>query len=135
MISVRLLDARTSFRPREAVEGSVSWSSTDPVRSVAVRLLWETKGEGEPDSEVVAEADFAEPGYASEKEFRLVLPAVPYSFAGNLVSLIWRVEAVLEPTAETASAEIVVSPSGREIRLYPAEVSAPVAAAPPPVSA
>jgi hypothetical protein len=45
------------------------------------------------------------------------LPLAPYSFSGKLISLIWGLELVLEPSQETARFEFTLSPTGEEIML------------------
>ena len=41
----------------------------------------------------------------------------PWSFVGELITLVWAIEAVVEPGDHAARIEIAVSPTGRPIRL------------------
>jgi hypothetical protein len=52
-----------------------------------------------------------------EQRVSLRAPSGPYSFSGRLISLLWALEAVAEPGGEVARREIVLSPSGEEVRL------------------
>ena len=122
-IRVDLAEGRTAYRPGEAVEGTVSWSldpTDDAVGSVDVHLLWFTRGKGDRDSKVVATERLEEaPSGSGRREFRLRLPAAPYSVSGKLVSIVWAVEVVLSPTDRAERTEITMSPSGREVLLHP----------------
>lgn len=115
-LHLELADSKTKYRPGEAVEGVAFWELAAPPQSVEIRLFWHTQGKGTVDVEVVQ----SQPAPAAQKDrrpFRFVLPAGPYSVSGTLVSIVWGVELVAEPSGESASVEIVVSPTGEEIRL------------------
>ncbi len=117
-----LADGRTDYRPGEEVVGSVSWSlafGEEPVEAAEVHLLWFTRGKGDRESEVVASRRLAGSTTSEHRDFRLRLPAGPYSVRGKLVSIVWAVEAVLEPGGQANRIEITVSPTGREIALHP----------------
>ena len=47
------------------------------------------------------------------------LPNGPYSFIGDLVSLSWALELIVEPAGETFRREIALAPDGKVIHLYP----------------
>jgi len=127
-IEIGLEGSRASFRPGEEVAGAVAWSVAEepgseataaaPERAV-VRLAWFTRGKGDRDSGVAAEVELPEPAASDRRDFRLRLPEGPYSVSGKLVSVVWVVEAILEPGERAQHVEIVVSPTGREVRLYP----------------
>ena len=125
-IRLDLVEGRTAFRPGEEVRGVVSWSfdgADAPPASVEVHLLWYTRGKGTQDSEVVATESpgdvAALGGLSGALDFRLRLPASPYSVSGKLVSIVWAVEAVIDPGARAERVEITVSPTGREVLLHP----------------
>ncbi len=115
-LKVELDEGRTSFRPGEVVRGTASWSLEAPPSSVEVQLIWFTQGKGNRDVGSV-ESVPAIPGAEGRHAFAFTLPNGPYSFSGTLVSLLWAVEVVALPASEAALAELVVSPSGREILL------------------
>jgi hypothetical protein len=116
-LRVELDEGRASFRPGEVVRGTASWSLDAPPAAVEVRLIWFTQGKGDRDVGLVESVPAAAPGAEGGLSFAFTLPDGPYSFSGTLVSLLWAVEAVALPASDAASAELVVSPSGREILL------------------
>lgn len=139
-IQVELEDGRTTYRPGEEVRGWVLWdleagtgsdAGAPPPESAQVRLVWLTRGRGDRDSDVVATQELPAPASADRRELRLRVPADgPYSFSGTLISLIWAVEVVIEPGGRAVREEIVVSPTGREIRLGTEPEPEPEAAEP-----
>lgn len=127
-MEIELEGGRTAFRPGEEVAGRVLWlieeeaegsDGPSPVESAEVRLVWFTRGRGDRDSSIVAAENLLRPEAADRRTFRLPLPAGPYSVSGKLLSVVWAVEAVLEPGSRAARTEIVVSPTGREVLLHP----------------
>ena len=116
-LQLELVDGKTQYRPGEAVEGVAFWELDAPPKSVEVRLFWRTQGKGTVDVEVVQSLPQSGVGAGDRRPFRFVLPPGPYSVSGVLVSIVWGVELVTEPSADSASVEITVSPTGEEIRL------------------
>ncbi len=120
MLSIALRDGRDRYAPGETLEGSLSWSLDHEPEALEVRLFWHTSGKGTRDVGVVDVLRLSRPGVASEGgTFRFLLPDGPYSFSGTLITLAWAVEAVVEPSLESAALGLVVSPTGREIVLTP----------------
>ncbi len=119
-IRVELDGGRSAYRPGDEVAGTVSWDLGDEApESAEVRLAWYTRGRGDRDSEVVAAQALEAPAPAERRSFRFRLPDGPYSFSGKLISLVWTVEAVVEPESRAGRVELVVSPTGEEILLHP----------------
>lgn len=116
-ITVETRDGATAFAPEEEVEGTVSWHFDRPAKSVELRLLWYTEGKGDQDSQIAATVPFASPGENEVRPFRVRLPAGPFSFSGQLISLVWALEAVAEPGDRAERLPITVSPARREIVL------------------
>ena len=106
-----------AFKPGEVLSGSVRWNFPEPQDELELRLLWYTKGKGSEDVEVVKSEAFDNPGSSGERPFQLVLPNSPYSFSGKLISLLWVVELVAEPSGDSIHKEIVIAPSKEEIQL------------------
>jgi len=119
-IEIGLEDGRTAYRPGEEVTGAVAWAieEGEPPASAEVRLVWFTRGHGDPSSELVAAAELPSPAALDRREFSLRLPEGPYSFTGKLITLVWAVEVVVEPGGRSEREEIVVSPTGRLVRLH-----------------
>ena len=118
-IDVSTRDGRLAFRPGETIEGTVSWRLDEAPRSVELRLFWYTEGKGDRDLEIVTTFPFEAPGAEDRRGFRLEAPAEPWSFSGKLISLTWALEAVAEPGAKAGRTEILISPTGSEVRLHP----------------
>lgn len=122
MIQVETRDGVTSFRPGDDVSGRAWWQLDRPPEEIVARLFWYTQGKGTQDIVIVQEEAFPAPGARDRREFSFCLPEGPYSFSGNLISLIWAVEVVAMPGEEAARVELTVSPTGDELRV---EVPAP----------
>ena len=86
-------DAR--YRPGETVSGAVEWSFPAVPHGASLCLRWRAEGKGTPDAGVAIAVQFEEVRAADGRTFRLVLPIMPYSFSGNFLSIVWRVELVV----------------------------------------
>ncbi len=110
-------DGRTSFRPGETIDGAIGWELSAAPAAIEVRLFWQTRGKGTTDVTVVDRVRVEGPALQGAHPFQFVAPAEPPSFSGQLVSLIWSLEAVVLRQGPTASLDIVIAPDGREILL------------------
>jgi len=121
--SLRILleGKRTGFRPGDEIKGRAEWSLDAPPEKVEVHLCWLTRGKGTEDMEVVR-VETCGPTPNGQREFTFRAPNEPYSFSGQLISLIWAVELVIEPADQCERVEITIGPEAREIVL-PATVS------------
>lgn len=104
----------TSRKPREVLELLAEWSLPSTPQSLEARLFWFTRGKGTEDVGVVATERMPAAAHGRQR-VRFTLPEAPYSFSGQLISLIWAVELVADKTA--ARWEFVLAPEGREIAL------------------
>ena len=122
MIQVETRDGVTSFRPGDEVSGRAWWEFEMRPREVVARLFWCTEGKGTQDVVVVETETFPAPERQDERKFSFRLPGGPFSFSGNLISLIWGVEVVAQAVTgeESAHVEFIFSPDGDELRV-PAE--------------
>ncbi len=107
---------KTDFAAGETISGVVSWHGSQDVRTAEVRLFWQTQGKGSNDVGVAAVETLDLPGPSGQREFSFVAPPAPPSFSGQLISLVWGVELVLDPGG-SASQNIVIAPGGKEILL------------------
>lgn len=114
---VEIVDAARGFLPGESLQVNALWALPSAPRSVEVRLCWTTQGKGTVDVEVVASHAVAQPAQAGRESFVFQLPASPYSCSGRLVSLVWLVEIVAEPSGQSANAEFVMGPGRKEVVL------------------
>jgi hypothetical protein len=122
MSDIRIdLDGATAREPGKEISGTVHWTLPTPPQSIHTRLFWYTEGKGDRDLSVVDESSLNVSTAAGSTPFRFRLPAGPYSFSGNLISLIWAIEAVAEPGEETARMELTIGPGGREARIDTSE--------------
>lgn len=116
-LKILLRDERRNFRPGETVEGVAGWRLDQAPQSIELRLFWFTRGKGTEDVGVVNRLCFDAPQREEGRRFSFALPAEPYSFSGQLISLIWALELVAEPGERSTRVELVLSPTGREILL------------------
>lgn len=115
-LRIDLDGGRNAFAPGETLAVRVAWHLASPPKRLELRLFWYTEGKGTQDVEIV-ERHPLEGGAFGEQRVSLRAPSGPYSFSGRLISLLWALEAVAEPGGEVARREIVLSPSGEEVRL------------------
>jgi hypothetical protein len=118
-IDLSLAGGRASFAPGEILEADALWALSVAPKTIEARLFWRTRGKGTEDIGLVQRESVPSPISAGEHRFRFTLPAGPYSFSGKLISLLWAIELVAEPGGKVARCEFVLSPSGREIVLFP----------------
>lgn len=109
-------DGTTARRPGDQLEVEASWRLPEPPASLEARLIWFTRGKGTQDVGVVESKPIGEPRAKGQERIRFKLPDSPYSFSGQLVSLIWAVE-VVASGGEVGRWEFVLAPDGREILL------------------
>jgi hypothetical protein len=117
-LEIMLRDERRNFRPGETLEGTAVWRLDTPPKSIELRLFWFTRGKGTEDVGVVNKLRFDAPQLTEGRDFSFTLPAEPFSFSGELISLIWGLELVVEPGSHSTRVELVMSPSGEEILLH-----------------
>lgn len=118
LLEVHFADGRDFYSPGEEVAGTVRWRLPEPPRSgLEVRLFWSTRGRGDRDFAVVASEAIEAAAAHGEQRFRFQLPAGPYSFSGQLVSLLWAVELVAVDEDIAGHAELVMGPGGCEARI------------------
>lgn len=108
---------RRVFAPGDELAGTVHWRLGEAPVGVSLRLFWQTQGRGDSDVDVVEEESFEAPGTDDRRPFRFRLPEGPYTFSGQLISLVWGLELVAEPAGALAHVEILVSPTGGEVVL------------------
>lgn len=118
MSRVEIHLGRTAFEPGDVVDFRVEWDAgNEPPSEVLISLLWHTAGKGSEDVEVVEQVKVEQPSRWGEHQASFRLPAFPWSFSGRLVSLVWAVEASVEPKGGVERTDIVSAPGGEEIRL------------------
>ena len=116
-LELQLANSKTKYRPGERLEGVAFWNLPDAPKSIELRFYWRTQGKGTVDLEVIRSVKFDGPPASDRRAFSMDLPAGPYSVSGKLVSIVWGVELVAEPQGDSDNVEIVLSPTGEEVRL------------------
>jgi hypothetical protein len=116
-ITLQTADGRQACTPGAELRGSVTWELEKPATRMEVRLFWFTRGKGTTDVQVVKIDRVDVMTLRGRHDFRFVLPQEPYSFSGKLISLVWAVEAIIEPGERMARLELVLAPEAREIQL------------------
>lgn len=119
-LKILLREQRTAFRPGEMIEGVAGWRLDKEPRSVELRLFCFTRGKGTEDVLVINNQTFDAPQLEEGRKFSFTLPSQPWSFSGQLVSLIWALELVVEPGSQSTRVEFVLAPDGEEIQLHAA---------------
>jgi hypothetical protein len=120
-VRIDLENGRTAFLPGEELTGTVSWSldpGEKPAESAEVHLLWFTRGKGTRDADVIAtERLEGAPSRSDRRDFRFRLPVGPYSVSGKLVSIVWAVEAVLDPRPRAERVGLTVTTTGAGVHV------------------
>lgn len=125
---VRLDLSGAAYRPGETLSGTISWTLSQPVAYLDLRLRWYTQGKGSAEKRVVQILTWQSPDQRDTKRFEIRLPAWPHSFSGKYIALKWEVDAAMRlPAGERRSLrqwlkkgggkgeEIVISPTGRPL--------------------
>ena len=116
-LKIHLAEDRAAFEPGEELSGSASWQLEKPPHGIELRLFWFTRGRGIEDAGVVQTRRFEQPLHAETRSFRFRLPEAPYSFSGQLISLVWALELVVERSKEVARQEIILAPRKQQVQL------------------
>lgn len=121
--SIKLDDESGRHHPGETVTGTVEWSLGQVPVVATLKLLWRTEGKSWPaDTAVAGEMHFDDPRAADRRAFRLILPVMPYSYSGSILSIVWHVEFVMRfrwrPQKTVASRVVTMSPTGDPIDPY-----------------
>jgi hypothetical protein len=120
-LTIDIEDMNMSFQPGQTIRGQVQWHLGQEPKKASLRLLWYTMGKGAEDVGVVQSVEFDTPAATDTRRFDFKLGVGPYSFSGQLVSLVWTLE--LEVGGQCVRRDITVSPDGREIKLYPEAIA------------
>jgi hypothetical protein len=118
-LEIQTRDGKTRFRPGEEITGTVSWALDKAPTSVELRLFWYTQGKGTTDFGVTEIVPFPAAAQTDRRDFSALLPAMPYSFSGKLISLIWALELIAQPGKQSTRLDLIMSPTGEEITLQP----------------
>ena len=102
-------------QPFQKLSGRVRATGQNKAASLELRIFWFTRGRG--DEEASIQHRIAIEPQHSVSEFSWQLPATPYSFAGQLITLAWAVELVDKKENSLDLVPFLLSPSGEELQL------------------
>jgi len=116
-VELQLRNDPGALVPGEVLEGSVGWGLDSAPSSAVLRLFWYSAGRGSMDVEIVEELTL--PAHRAEicGDFRIPLPNAPYSFRGQLVSLRWAMELVIDRGKHVKRIDLTVSPWVEQVTL------------------
>ena len=117
LLQIQLANSQTAFSPGENVHGTASWELEAAPKKAELNLVWNTQGKGTTDIEIVQTVTFNEPLTRDTRGFTIKLPDSPYTFSGQLISLLWNLELSIEPGDHCEALEITVAPGGKEVLL------------------
>jgi hypothetical protein len=116
-LKIEIAGGRTAFEPGDELAGQATWQLNKLPHTVELRLFWFTSGAGNQDIGVVETVRFEQFSMNDSRSFRFRLPAAPYSFEGNLITLNWALELVGSPFKEVERVEVVIAPGGKAVQL------------------
>ncbi len=116
-LRLHISENHTAFTPGETITGTAVWQVENRPQKAELNLIWSTRGKGTQDVEIIETIPFPDPQARDSRPFRLQLPAAPYSFSGQLISLVWTLELNLDPGDHHAAEEIILAPGGQEVLL------------------
>ena len=114
---VHIAEGKTAFSPGETIGGAVSWEVEAPPRKAELNLIWSTRGKGTGDIGIAQTVPFPQPQARDTRSFAFHLPQAPYTFSGQLISLIWNLELSIDPGDHSEAVELTIAPGGREVLL------------------
>ena len=124
----RTRDGLTHYLPGEEVAFSVEIIPEEDVsfRSLTVGIAWHTEGKGDRDEEIVQSSVMKDGvltgGVPLSDNFSFTLPDRPWSYAGELVNIIWAVKIAIDiPKARDIVHEepFVMAPDPGQVRSEP----------------
>ena len=118
-------DNRTHYKPGERIEGTVAWTTEDHPSEALLCLFWHTAGKGDRDVGIAVNMPFDDPSPRDERPFSIQAPPAPYSFSGQLITLTWSIELVVNPGDRVERLDLVISPTAEEIALAHPEAPSP----------
>ena len=104
-----------NHQPFQNLKGRVRLAAPSTAQSLELRIFWFTRGRGDEEAEILHRIELNPQQLLSD--FSWQLPAAPYSFAGQLITLAWAVEVVDENEQSLDLVPFLLSPSGEEIQL------------------
>lgn len=120
-LTLRINQDPTTLVPGQVIDGVAGWRLDDAPRDALLRLFWFTEGKGTCDVGVVEELTL--PHHLAELSgtFRFTIPAAPYSFCGQLITLKWAIELLVDKGDLVERLDLIVSPWVEQVSLKKVE--------------
>jgi hypothetical protein len=116
-MTIEIEGSRRAFSPGDTLSGRVTWTLESDPKDAELRLFWYTAGKGTQNVGVENAIVFDNPTRRESRDFRMILPNAPFSCSGSLVSIIWALELIIEPSGLTERVNITLAPGGHEVIL------------------
>lgn len=120
-LTLRINQDPNTLVPGQVIDGVAGWRLDDAPRDAIIRLFWFTEGKGTCDVGVVEELSL--PHHLAELSgtFRFTIPAAPYSFCGQLITLKWAIELLVDKGDLVERLDLIVSPWVEQVSLKKVE--------------
>jgi hypothetical protein len=120
-LTLRINQDPNTLVPGQVIDGVAGWRLDDAPRDAILRLFWFTEGKGTCDVGVVEELTL--PHHLAELSgtFRFTIPAAPYSFCGQLITLKWAIELLVDKGDLVERLDLIVSPWVEQVSLKKVE--------------
>ena len=120
-LTLRINQDPNTLVPGQVIDGVAGWRLDDAPKDALLRLFWFTEGKGTCDVGVVEELTL--PHHLAELSgtFRFTIPAAPYSFCGQLITLKWAIELLVDKGDLVERLDLIVSPWVEQVSLKKVE--------------
>ena len=105
------------FAPGETLVFTLARAASAPAGPLTVQLGWFTEGRGTRDAGIAWSEYLAGLRPGTDRSFEVGLPGVPWSFAGQLVSVAWLLEVLDAKRRPLVTVPLVVAPGGVAVGL------------------
>ncbi len=109
-ISLKTEGDSRGFAPGEVVRGEITWDLESEPEHIELHAIWHTEGKGTRDAGLVVTRRFDTVSRRDEVHFEIKMPQAPYSYEGNLISIVWLLEAVAMPSGKATQVPITLGP-------------------------
>lgn len=116
-LALQLNQDPATLVPGQVIDGTAGWQLEDPPRLAMLRLFWYTEGRGTQDVGIAEELELPAGQAIGQGAFRFTVPDAPYSFQGQLVTLKWAIELVLNKGKHVERLDLIVSPWVEQVKL------------------
>ena len=114
---IRIEGEKPRFKPGDLLKGYSTWTPELQVENAEIRLFWFTEGLGTQDIGIADVVKLPEPITSNHFPFEFSLPDHPYSMDGNLFSISWALELVMNNEKIVERFDFIMAPGGTAIEL------------------